>query len=441
MWRGPNNDGVSVETNGPTIWSAAANVRWRLPLGAEGGNSTPAVWGEQIFVTQTLEQRRSLNSVDRRTGKLRWSIFATSRGREPTQAMNPYCSSSPATDGERVYVWFGTSGVYCFDVAGKPVWERDLGMQKHQFGYGSSPLIVSNTLFLNFGPGAVEFVVALDKRSGRELWRIKSPTPAADDTYGTWSTPHWIEHEGRPQLLVALRDYFAGLDPKTGAEYWRCRGLGPQAKASPYAGAGMAFVSGDFRGGEIAVRLGGQGDVTDSHRVWREYPPRGRIATSIVVGQYIYGARANGIMDCLELETGDVVWEQRMPAGAANSAIFASPLRVGDRLYYVNQGGDVAIVEAKPAYRLVAFNSIREPCNASPVIAYGDLYLRTWRALWCIRPELPGEPSKPPVVLGTNRTNTEPPGARERTGDSRTNAVSVPDGKAAGVVGTQALGR
>lgn len=401
MWRGPNNDGISVETNAPTRWSGSVNVRWRQALGTEGGNSTPVVWGEQIYVTQAVGNRRSLNAVDRRTGRLKWTVSATSRGRESTQAMNPFCASSPATDGERVIAWFGTAGLYCFDPAGKALWERDLGMQKHQFGYGSSPLMVSNTVYLNFGPGAVEFVVAMDKRSGRELWRVASPTPAADDTYGTWSTPHRIVHEGQPQLLVALRDYFAALDPETGRELWRCRGMGPQAKASPFAGAGMAFMAGDFRGGEIAVRLGGKGDVTDSHRIWREYPPRGRIATSIVVGQHIYGARANGIMDCLDVETGDVAWAERMPGAASNGAIFGSPLLVGDRLYYANQGGDVAIVEARPTFRLIAVNSVREPCNASPVVAYGDLFLRTWKALWCIRPELPGEP-RTPGSLGTN---------------------------------------
>ena len=414
MWRGPNNDGVSPETNAPLVWSGAANVRWRTPLGADGGNSTPVIWNDQIFVTQSYTNKRSLSGIDRRSGKPRWSVFATSKGREPTQLMNPYCSSSPATDGEKVYAWFGTAGMYAFDLAGKPMWERDLGIQSHQFGYGSSPVIVSNTLFLNFGPGALEYVVALDKRNGLELWRVKSPVPAVDDTYGTWSTPHYLVHEGKPQVLVALRDYFAALNPDTGEEIWRCRGLGVQAKASPYAGSGVALISGDFRGGEIAVKLGGKGDVTDSHRLWREYPPRGRIATSIVVGKHLYGARANGIIDCLDLETGDVVWEKRFPGGSANSAIFASPILVGGLLYFVNQGGDVAIVEARPEYKLVGVNSVKERCNASLAVAYGDLYIRTWRALWCIRSPTPSEsnaaatPNPPGLPAPTNSAKPRP---------------------------------
>ncbi len=383
-WRGPNHDGVCVETTAPLNWTRTQNVRWQIrPL--EPGNSSPVILKDTVYVTLTHKGRRALEAIDRRTGKSRWSAGTNARDRSPSSPFNPPCTPSPVTDGERIVVWFGSEGLQAFDLEGKPLWALDLGPQRHQWGYASSPVIHGDRVFLNFGPGEKEFVVAADVKTGRELWRARGPGTPANDSYGTWSTPLVTEVGGKPQLLVALRDYFAALDLQEGTELWRCGGMGPQAKASPIVGGGIAVMSGDFRGAEIAVRLGGTGDVTDTHRLWRERPPRSRIASGIIRNGHIYGAQANGLMDCISLETGDVVWAGRQRGAGANSPIWASPILVGDLLYYLTQGGDTVIVEASPTFRIVAVNSLGEPCIATPAVAYGDLFIRTWNALWCIR--------------------------------------------------------
>ncbi len=383
-WRGPRANGVCPETNAPLHWSRTQNVRWihRLP---EPGNSTPIVWGDTIFLTQSLGTQRALIAINRRSGRARWTVGEESGTAERTERSNPYCSPSPVTDGERVFCWFGSVGLVAYGFDGRKAWHAELGPQRHQFGHGASPILHENRVILSFGPGAREFVVALDARTGAELWRVAGPQPGNDDTYGTWSTPFVTEVGRTTQVLVALRDYFAGLDPATGSEIWHARGLGLQAKSSPIADGRTALISGDLRGAEIAVRLGGRGDVTETHRLWKENPPRRRVASGIVVDGLVYGAQANGLIDCVDLESGDIVWAERMSGAGANGAIWASPILVGDRLYVHNQGGDTAIVVASPRFRQLAVNSIGEPGNASPVVAYGDLFLRTHLALWCIR--------------------------------------------------------
>jgi outer membrane protein assembly factor BamB len=402
-WRGPTHDGISAETNAPLRWNRSQNVRWihRLP---EPGNSTPILWSNSVFVTQSTRNQRGIIAIDRRNGRARWNATEEGTPLERTERTHPFCSPSPVTDGERVIAWLGSVGVVAYDFEGKKLWHTELGPQDHQFGYGSSPVLHHHQVFLNFGPGTREFIVALDKTTGKELWRTTGPNTGGNDTYGTWSTPLVTYVGQQAQLLVALRDYFAGLDPATGREIWHARGVGLQAKASPIANGKIAVISGDLRGAEIAVQLGGTGDVTDSHRLWKENPPRRRVGSGIIVGDHIYGAQANGLMDCVHLETGDVVWAERMSGSGANSAIWSSPVLVGNRIYFHNQGGDTAIVEASPTFRQLAVNSIGEPGNASPVIADGELYLRTYAALWCIREGTtpPATASNPPLT--SNRT-------------------------------------
>ncbi len=397
-WRGPDSNGISQDTNGPMQWSRTQNVRWisRLP---EPGNSTPIVWENTVFLTQNIQNQRCLIALDRRNGRPRWRAAEASPIGEKTQASNPFCSASPVTDGERIIAWFGSVGVVAYDFTGKKLWLTDLGPHRHQFGYGSSPVLHGDRVFLNFGPGASEFVVALDKRTGKELWRISGPTPGSDDTYGTWSTPFLTHIGGQPQLLVALRDYFAGLDPTTGREIWRATGLGLQAKSSPISDGNIATISGDLRGAEIAVKLGGTGDVTETHRLWREFPPRRRVGTGVILEGHLYGGQANGILECVDLETGDLVWAERQSGSGANSAIWSSPVLVGDRLYIHNQGGDTVILAASTRFNQLAVNSIGETGNASPVIVDGELFLRTHAALWCIREgDSPAAPVAPTPV-------------------------------------------
>jgi outer membrane protein assembly factor BamB len=384
-WRGPHGNGISAEKNLPTRWSTNENVRWRVPL-PEAGNSTPIVWGDRIFVTQPVakENRRTLMCFDRKNGKLLWQSGVEVKGEERTHETNPFASGSPVTDGERVIAWFGSGGLACYDFAGKELWRTDLGKHDHIFGYGGSPVLHGDLCFLNFGPGEREFLVAVNRKTGKEVWRHESPTPATNDIHGTWSTPLIAEWNGRTELISALRGQLAGHDPKTGKVLWQATNFGIQAKTTPLAGEGVVVISGDLKSAEIAVRLGGSGDVSTSHLLWRKDPPKRRVGTGIIYKGHYFGAQTPGLADCVELKTGKIVWEERLRGSGANNAVWSSPVLSEDKLYIVNQNGDVFVLRAGDKFEVVAMNSLGERSNASVVPSDGELFLRTHQALWCI---------------------------------------------------------
>jgi outer membrane protein assembly factor BamB len=384
-WRGPGANGVSSEKNLPTRWSTNENVRWRVPL-PEAGNSTPVVWGDRIFVTQpiAMENRRTVMCFDRASGRLLWQSGVVVKDPERTHETNPYASGSPVTDGERVIAWFGSGGLVCYDFTGKELWRTDLGKHDHVFGYGGSPVLHGDLCFLNFGPGAREFLLAVNKKTGKEVWRHESPAPAVDDIHGTWSTPLISEWNGRTELISALRGQLAGHDPKTGKVMWQVTNFGIQAKTSPVAGEGVVIISGDLKSAEIAVRLGGSGDVSKTHLLWRKEPPKRRVGTGVIYNGHYFGAQTPGLADCIELKTGRIVWEERLRGSGANNAVWSSPVLSENKLYIVNQNGDVFVLRAGDKFEVIAMNSLGERSNASVVPSNGELLIRTHQSLWCI---------------------------------------------------------
>lgn len=384
-WRGPLGNGISSEQGLLTTWGPEKNVRWRMTL-PEPGNSTPIVAKGRVFLTQAEGKHRNVLCVDRADGKLLWKSGIEMAADERTHETNPYASSSPVTDGERVIAWFGSGGLVAYDLDGKELWRTDLGAHDHKFGYGSSPVIHGDLCFLNFGPGVREFLVAVDKRTGKEVWRHTSPVPGVEDVFGTWSTPLIVEFAERTELISALRGELAGHDPKNGQVFWRVTNWGTQAKSSPVAGEGIVVLTGDYepKTTEVAVRLGGTGDVSESHVLWRIQPPRRRVGTGVIHAGHIYGTRAGGFVDCVELTTGKVVWDERLPATGSTSAIWSSPVLVDGKLYLVNQGGDGFVVRAAPKYELLATNAMKEKTNSSIVVSDGEIFLRTHQALWCL---------------------------------------------------------
>jgi outer membrane protein assembly factor BamB len=384
-WRGANGDGITTETELPLNWSRTEKVVWRTDL-SEPGNSTPIVWGDRLFVTQTDSEknRRNLLCFDAGSGRLLWKSGVEVSVEERTHETNPHASASAVSDGERVICWFGSAGVVAYDLEGRQLWRTDLGPHTHRFGYGGSPVLHGDHVFLNFGPGAREFVVALNKTTGKEIWRHESPTPGQDDIYGTWSTPVVVSWEGQTQLVSALRGELAGLDPSTGKAIWFTPSLGLQSKSSPAVGEGVVVMTGDLESSELVVRLGGEGDVTDTHILWKRTPARRRVGSGIIHGGYFYSVQTSGIADCVKLETGEVVWDERLRGAGANNAVWSSPVLAGDRVYIMNQSGDVIVFRAAPKFELLATNSLGETSNSSVVPANGRIYLRTHKSLWCV---------------------------------------------------------
>lgn len=385
-WRGPRGDGISAEINLPVQWSREKNVVWRTALPG-AGNSTPVVWGDRVFVTQSIaaDNQRTLMCFDRADGKLLWQKGVGVDVEERTHETNPYASASPTTDGERVICWFGSAGVVAYDFDGNELWRTDLGKHSHVFGYGGSPVIHGDRVFLNFGPGEREFIVALSKSDGKEIWRHASPSPGKDDINGTWSTPIIAHVEGKAQLITALRDELAALDLATGEVIWSTSKSGGHAKASPAVGDGVVLMTAERIGNAIAVKLGGHGDIGNTERLlWMEQPAKKRIATGIIYQGHIYGVRSGGIADCVELRTGKTVWEERLRGAGANGAVWGSPVLAEGRIYTMNQSGDVFIYKASTQFETIAENSLGETTNSSIVISDGQLFIRTHQALWCI---------------------------------------------------------
>ena len=396
-WRGPRRDGTSAEKSLPLKWSATENVKWKAPLPAPG-NSTPIVWGDQVFVTQAVEDggKRLLISFDRKNGKVLWEKGTLHAGKEQSHDTNPQCSASPATDGERVIAWFGTPGIFCYDMDGKELWKRDLGRQSHEWGYASSPVIHKDLVYLNFGPGENSFLVALNKKTGEEVWRVdveekhykerKDGFANQDNGYtGSWSTPILVNASGREDLVITVGDKMLGLDPLTGKQVWVCRGLNPLIYTSPVFGEGLILGNGGFHGPDMVVKPGGTGDVTETHKLWEGGRTANRLGSAVIKDGYFFLPTMPGLAECIELKTGKKIWDERIRGAGPKSDTWSSMVLVGDRIYVLNQSGDTIVLRASPKFEILQVNSIgNELSNSSIVASNGEWFIRTHKNLWCI---------------------------------------------------------
>src|SRR6266498_2665340 len=396
-WRGPQGTGVCSEKNLPLHWSTNENVRWRVPL-PERGNSTPIVWGQRVFVTQAIEKdgRRTLLCFDRADGKRLWQQGPTYPEKELTHETNPQSSSSPVTDGERVIAWFGSAGLFCYDKSGRELWHRDLGPQRHIWGSGSSPVLHGNLCVLNFGPGARTFLIAVDKTTGQDIWKVDEPGGDSGEKksgqdkpqwIGSWSTPVFIQAGGREELVLSWPKRVAAFEPKSGKELWTCSGLNPLAYTSPLFDGKKEIVvaMGGFNGMALAVKAGGSGDATESRRLWPHPKTKQRIGSGVIHDGHIYILNDPGVAECFELETGKLVWEERLKGPAPRSDNWSSMVLADGKLYAINQGGDAFVLKASPKFEVLATNSLGETTLPSRPSSDGDLFLRTHQALWCIR--------------------------------------------------------
>jgi len=393
-WRGPRGDGTCAERGLPTAWSRTENVAWTVAL-PERGNSTPIVWKDRVFVTQALERegRRTLMCFDRQDGRLLWQEGTVWHDKEPTHGTNPMCSASPVTDGERVVAWFGSAGVFCYDLQGKLLWKRDLGLQRHIWGYGSSPVLHGDLCFLHFGPGERSFLIAVNKTTGETAWRHDEPinrqgTAEAKfsnaDYYGSWSTPLICELDDHSELVVSFPFRVCSFDAATGRQRWTCGGLNSLVYTSPVFAGGVVVAMGGFNGMSVAVKTGGSGDVTMENRLWRHPRTKQRIGSGAIHNGLIFIHNDPGIAECFDLQTGELEWEQRLRGDGSRATNWSSVMIADGLCYTMTQGGECFIFRAGPQFELVAVNSLGEPSNASIAPSDGQLFLRTDKHLWCI---------------------------------------------------------
>lgn len=378
-WRGPTGQGFCAEKNVPLEWSDTENVKWKVPLEHQG-NSTPVVWGDKIFLTQADKDghTRSLLCLARADGKLLWQQNVAYEDVEKNWNPNWYCNASPTTDGQRVVVSFGSAGMYCFDFDGHILWKRtDLGTWTANFGNASSPLLYDNLAILWCGPNdkGPNFLLAVNKETGETVWQH-------DEEKGSWGTPLIVDIDGRDQLLLATVPHLIGLDPKTGEELWSCEGLNKYVYTSPLYGNGVGVAMSGYTGAALAVKLGGSGDITEN-RLWHHEKNTQRVGSGMVIGDHVYIIEENGVPHCYDLKTGEEVWQVKTRPSGGNT--WGSMVCAEDRLYVLMRNGTTQVFAASPKYELLASNPLQgESTNSSIVISNGEIFIRTFKHLWCI---------------------------------------------------------
>ena len=414
-FRGAGARGLSQSTNLPTNWNVetGANIAWKAEIPGLG-LSSPVVWDNLVFVTtavssnpqmvfesklkgeqdrryDTAEQEFRLLALDKRTGRVVWNQLALkSKPRVLRHPHNSYASPTPATDGKHVVAFFGSEGLYCFDLKGNLKWKKDLGvldqgafdLPDYQWGSAASPTLWSGKVFLQVDMHRGSFITAFDAASGKELWR----TPR--DSKPSWSTPTVVEGRTRTELVTNGVESIIGYDAETGKELWRLNGTSMISVPTPFTANGLVYVfSGYFRNQRrsYAIRPGGSGDITGSkeHIAWmREEAPY--LSTPVVVGNYVFalGNRGSGILNVYDALTGATVYQQRLGQGTGASA---SLVAAGDRVYATNEDGEIYVIKAGKAYEQLAMNTMGQPVLATPAISDGTLLVRGTTQLIAIR--------------------------------------------------------
>jgi outer membrane protein assembly factor BamB len=391
-------DGVTPETAIPLEWDAQKNVAWKVAL-PDRGNSTPIIWGNKVFITQAIEARgeRQVWCLSATDGSVLWKSNVVYKTPEETHDTNPYCSASPATDGNIVVACLGAAGLFAYDMNGKTVWNNDLGKQDYEWGNGSSPVIHGDFVFIYWGPSDTAALIAFDKKTGKEVWRFKDPTiDPGERTDGfrgnkdgricTYSTPVIARNaQGRDELLMSYPRFIRAFDPATGKPLWTADGLNPLVYTSPVARDGVVVAMGGYFGNSIGVRTGGTGEVTATHRLWQQVRTKNRLGSPVIHNGLVFVFNTDGAAECIDLQTGKTVWLERLRGKGAKNEVWASLVASGDRIYALNQSGDCIVFRADTKPEVLAVNAIgAELTNASPAVADGAIYLRTHKHLWKI---------------------------------------------------------
>jgi len=378
-WRGARGIGVSNESQLPTRFSPSENVAWKTSLPAPG-NSTPIIWDQRVFVTCQNDggKIRSLICFDRKNGKKLWQHDVPYPHQETSHNDNPFCSGSPTTDGTLVYASFDSAGVVACDLDGNVVWQRNLGKLTHVFGPASTPVLYKHLLIIHRGPGDPTHIIALDKKTGKTVW--DTPEKGINDKlYGSWSTPVIYRVGDHDEFALSMPGQLKGFDPLTGKELWTCDGLGPSNYPDTVVGDGVLIGVSGFQKSMMAVRMGGRGDITKDYRLWHVEMTQQRVGSGVVRDGHLYVSNAPGIAECIEVKTGQSVWKERLGGN-----LWGSMLLAGDRLYVSNTQGEIFILAASPQYRLIAQNSMEEHIKASLAPSDGQLFIRTYKNLYCV---------------------------------------------------------
>lgn len=392
QFRGPSGNATAPDSNPPTKWSDSENIVWKTELPGRGASS-PIVFGNQIFLTAytgfgvVIDEpgdkenlRLHVLCFERDSGKLLWdkSIKASSATQNFGQrvADHGYATATPATDGEAVYASFGVSGVIAYDMEGNFLWEAEIGEGTAGFGSASSPVVHREIVYVN---ASIESgtLFAFDRKTGKEVWH-------ADSIVKSWSTPCIAEVPGgTPELILNQKNQIFAFDPISGDKLWWCDGVEDYIVPVPVFHDGIAYCLGGRSNRAIAVKLGGRGDVTKTHKLW-ESTTGANVTSPVYHNGHLYWASDKAIENCLRASDGEEVYRERLPTRAR---IYSSIVRAGDKLYVTTRDQGIVVLAAKPEYEELAVNVIESDetlVNASPAVSGNQLLLRTDSYLYCI---------------------------------------------------------
>ena len=397
QWRGPQRNGLSAEKNLPVKWSETDGVAWKLQMPALSG-STPIVWGDRIFlnVADALPdtgQKPSLHlwCVDRTNGTILWQRDLG--GGNHMQRKQNQSTPSPVTDGTNVWVMTGTGILKGFDFSGKELWARDIQKDYGRFGlnwgYGSSPLLHGDSLYVQVLHGMrtddPSYLLRIDKATGKTLFRVERPTTARMESPDSYTTPALLQYNNVTEIVLTGGDVVTGHDPATGKELWRADGLNPtndpnfRIVASPVV-FGDLIIAPTRERPMLVLKAGGRGDVTRSHLLWT-FDMGPDVPTPVTDGTHVYVINDRGIMACLEARTGREVYaRQRLKPGTYS----ASPVLADGHIYVTNEDGLTSVVKAGPEFQVVAENDFNDYTLSSPAVSNGQIFFRTTKYLWAI---------------------------------------------------------
>jgi outer membrane protein assembly factor BamB len=384
--RGPDGDGHARNQHLPLHWSESNNIAWKTAIHDDGWSS-PVIWGRQIWVTTARADGSELFAIciDRDRGQVLQNVKVFEV--EKTQSINlvnTYASPTPVIEAGRVFVHFGTYGTACLDTrTAKVLWaRRDLNCD-HQMGPGSSPISAGKLLIFEVDGMDVQYVIALDKATGKTVWK----TPRSTDFTGitpdrrkAFSTPTLVEATGHLQLVCSGAQSAMSYDARTGEELWKVRYKGWSVVMRPVCRRGMVFLGTDYEHPQLwAVRLDGRGDVTDTHVVWKVSQRMPATPSALVVDDLLYVVNDAGIVSCLEAQTGQSIWEQRL-----DGVFAASPLAGDGRIYFFGRNGTTTVMAPGREASILAVNKLEGIVMASPAVAENALFIRTKTHLYRI---------------------------------------------------------
>jgi outer membrane protein assembly factor BamB len=416
-WRGPYETGMA-RGDAPTTWSDTKNIKWKVPIPGRG-HSSPVLWGDQIFITTAIpigaepeggrsassasgadgtrrggapggagplvDHKFDLISIDRRTGKILWE--RTAKVAKPHEGYHrmygSFASNSPVTDGKHVFAYFGSRGIFCYDLKGKLIWEKDLGVlmtMRLGFGEGTAPVLHENALILNIDHEGEDVMVVLDKNTGKELWRVSRDEPS------NWAAPLVVEVQGRKQIVVSATRKVRSYDLKTGEVIWECAGLGTNTIPAPVRQGDMIYVmSGHREPNLLAIKLGRKGDLTGTDAVvWTNTRGNAYTASPVLHDNKLYFVTDSGMVSCLDAATGKPYYSQVRLPKATN--IKSSPVGANGKLYISTEDGDVVVLKMGETFEVLATNTLEDQFFiATPAIADGEIFLRGQNTLFCIK--------------------------------------------------------